>query len=55
MFHTKRLLLAALALAILIPLAGCRHHCCKTSTASYAAPCCPPGGATLPPGAIPAP
>ena len=54
MFLTKRLLLAVLALAILIPLAGCRHHCCKTSTASFAAPCCPPATA-LPPGALPPP
>jgi hypothetical protein len=53
MFLTKRLLLAALALAILIPLAGCRHHCCKTSTASFSEPCCPP--TTLPPGAVHAP
>jgi hypothetical protein len=51
MFHTKRLLLAALALAILIPLAGCHHRCCHRETSSFAPPpCC--GSTTIPPGAV---
>jgi hypothetical protein len=50
MFLTKRLLLAALALAILIPLAGC-HRCCHRETSSFAPPCC--GQTTIPPGTLP--
>lgn len=50
----KRLIAAAVALAVLIPLAGCRHHrCCKSEVSSFASPCCPPGGATLPPTVLP--
>jgi hypothetical protein len=53
MFLTKRLLLAAFALAILIPLAGCGRRCCHGSSSSFAPPCCPP--TTLPPGAVAVP
>ena len=52
---TKRLFLALGALAILLPLAGCKHHrCCHRDTASFAPPpaaCCPTPGA---PGFVPA-
>ncbi len=47
---TKRLFLALCALALLIPMVGCRHRCChKTSVSS--AGCCPtaPPAGFLPP------
>jgi hypothetical protein len=52
---TKRLLLAALALAAALPLLGCRHHCNKCSTTSSAPPCCGTSSGYLPPGAVTAP
>lgn len=51
MFFPKRFLLAAFALAILIPLVGCGRRCCHSGSTSYAPPCCPQ--TTLPPGAVP--
>jgi hypothetical protein len=53
---TKRLILAALALACLLPFSGCGCHksCCPTSP-SYApppGPCCDKGA---PPGYLPPP
>jgi hypothetical protein len=53
MFLTKRLLLVAFALAILIPLAGCHHKCCHRDTTSFSPPCC--GQTTVPPGSLPPP
>jgi hypothetical protein len=50
----KRLILALAALAVVLPLAGCRHRCCKSNSVSSAPPCCPaPGGALPPPGVLP--
>ena len=47
---TKRLFLAVCALALLIPMVGCRHRCCHKNSVSSAA-CCPtaPMGNYLPP------
>jgi hypothetical protein len=57
MMFTKRLLLAALALAAVLPLLGCRHCCHKTT--SSAPPCCPPAGTSgfmsVPPATIAVP
>jgi hypothetical protein len=52
---TKRLMTALLAFTILIPLAGCRHRCCKSEVSNFASPCCPtvvppPPPSVLPPG-----
>ena len=47
----KRFILALAALAVVLPLAGCRHNrCCnKSASVSSAPPCCP----TAPPGVLP--
>ena len=45
---TTRTLLALFAFAVLVPLAGCRHHkCCSRDAVSFAPPpaCCPAPGA----------
>ncbi len=50
----KRLILALAALAVVLPLTGCRsNRCCKSSTVSAAPPCCPAPGGALPPGVLP--
>ncbi|HYH66225.1 MAG TPA: hypothetical protein VD866_16145 [Urbifossiella sp.] len=49
----KRLVLALAALAVMIPLTGCRNNrCCKSNSVSAAPSCCPAPGA-LPPGVLP--
>lgn len=50
--NAKRLLLTLIAIAALVPLAGCRHRCCGDR--SYAPPPCH-GCGTVPPGYVPAP
>jgi hypothetical protein len=52
---TKRLLLAAFALALLIPAVGCHHkRCCTPATTSFAPPPAPCCDAPRPPAYIPA-
>ena len=48
---TKRIVLAACALALLIPMVGCRHRCCN-KTSVNASPCCP-GLPPAPPPVLP--
>jgi hypothetical protein len=49
----KRFALALAALALMLPLTGCRNNrCCKSNSVSSAPPCCPAPGA-LPPGSLP--
>ncbi len=57
MFTTRRFTLAALALALALPAAGCRHkQCCKSGSSSLSSPCCESGTlAPPPPTYVPAP
>ena len=52
MITTKRIFLALGALVTLLPLVGCKHHCCsrRDSCAPTPAACCPAPGA---PGPLP--
>jgi hypothetical protein len=51
---TKRIFLAVLALALLVPVVGCHHkRCCPTST-SFAPPPAPCCDSPRPPAYIPA-
>lgn len=47
----KRFLLALAAFVVILPLAGCRHRCCRSSSSSAAPACCPtpPPPSVLPP------
>jgi hypothetical protein len=51
--NAKRILLTLCALALVLPLAGCRHRCCGNS--SYAPPPCNSCGPSVPPAYVPAP
>ena len=52
--NLKRIFFALIAVALLLPLVGCRRNCCG-DTRSFAppAPCClKPGGTSFSPGTV---